>query len=137
FDLTKGSVGKEILADTFYNVDPNTTYTASMIVKTDGKISYCEVSYFRVTHNLTVASLRKINDNTYLIFGTNTTRNDDTQIRFPDFRNLTISSGTYLKLGKYKLERGNIPTDWSPAPEDYWTRIAALEEKVKRLEVKP
>lgn len=34
------------------------------------------------------------------------------------------NSDAYLFFGGYKLERGNIPTDWSPAPEDYDSKLA-------------
>lgn len=36
------------------------------------------------------------------------------------------NSDAYLFFGGYKLERGNIPTDWSPAPEDYDSDITKL-----------
>ena len=36
------------------------------------------------------------------------------------------NSDAYLFFGGYKLERGNIATDWSPAPEDYDSDITKL-----------
>lgn len=38
--------------------------------------------------------------------------------------------GEVTSVGKPKLELGNIPTDWTPAPEDIEARLKALEEKV-------
>ena len=34
-------------------------------------------------------------------------------------------------IKRIKLERGNVATDWTPAPEDILDRLAALEEKLK------
>lgn len=36
------------------------------------------------------------------------------------------NNDAYLFFGGYKLERGNIATDWSPAPEDYDSDITKL-----------
>lgn len=44
--------------------------------------------------------------------------------------NIYISRNGTLWLANIKLERGTIPTDWTPAPED----ILALEERVAALE---
>ena len=46
------------------------------------------------------------------------------------------NSDAYLFFGGYKLERGNIATDWSPAPEDYYSKLLTLEEKVTELQGK-
>ena len=40
------------------------------------------------------------------------------------------NSDAYLFFGGYKLERGNISTNWSPASEDYDTNLASLEGKI-------
>ena len=42
------------------------------------------------------------------------------------------NSNAYLFFGGYKLERGNIPTDWSPAPEDYDTKLASAQSEIKQ-----
>ena len=43
-----------------------------------------------------------------------------------------------MSVGQWKLERGNIPTAWSPAPEDVSAEIAksgkALSEDIERVE---
>ena len=38
------------------------------------------------------------------------------------------NSDAYLFFGGYKLERGNVATDWSPAPEDYDSKLATALE---------
>lgn len=42
------------------------------------------------------------------------------------------NSDAYLFFGGYKLERGNIATDWSPAPEDYDSKLAAAQSEIKQ-----
>jgi predicted nucleic acid-binding Zn-ribbon protein len=42
------------------------------------------------------------------------------------------NSDAYLFFGSYKLERGNIPTDWSPAPEDYDSKLATAQSEIKQ-----
>ena len=39
-----------------------------------------------------------------------------------------------LQLRKIKMEKGNKPTDWTPAPEDAERRITSLEARVAALE---
>ena len=40
------------------------------------------------------------------------------------------NSDAYLFFGGYKLERGNIATNWAPASEDYDINLASLEGKI-------
>lgn len=42
--------------------------------------------------------------------------------------------GDYVEICGLKLEKGNKPTDWSPAPEDTDRRITSLEARVAALE---
>lgn len=38
--------------------------------------------------------------------------------------------GLYGEL--FKIERGSLPTDWSPAPEDYDSKLAAAQSEIKQ-----
>nr|DAF79179.1 MAG TPA: tail protein [Caudoviricetes sp.] len=42
------------------------------------------------------------------------------------------NNDAYLFFGGYKLERGNIATDWSPAPEDTASQISSLSSQIKQ-----
>ena len=42
--------------------------------------------------------------------------------------------GDYIEVCGLKLEKGNRPTDWTPAPEDAERRITSLEARVAALE---
>lgn len=41
--------------------------------------------------------------------------------------NYNVNDALSMKICHEKLERGNVPTDWSPAPEDIESRLAAIE----------
>lgn len=43
-------------------------------------------------------------------------------------------SGSYLEIRKIKLERGNIATDWTQAPEDLQSLVDALITRITALE---
>ena len=40
------------------------------------------------------------------------------------------NTNAYLFFGGYKLERGKIASDWSPAPEDYDTKLATVKSEL-------
>ena len=42
------------------------------------------------------------------------------------------NSDAYLFFGGYKLERGNVATDYSPAPEDAATQISSLSSQIQQ-----
>ena len=42
------------------------------------------------------------------------------------------NSDAYLFFGGYKLERGNVATDWSPASEDYDSKLASAQSEIKQ-----
>lgn len=42
------------------------------------------------------------------------------------------NNDAYLFFGGYKLERGNIATDWTPAPEDTVSQISSLSSQIQQ-----
>lgn len=42
------------------------------------------------------------------------------------------NADNYLYFGGYKLERGNVATDWSPAPEDTVDQISSLSSQIQQ-----
>ena len=42
------------------------------------------------------------------------------------------NSDAYLFFGGYKLERGNVATDWTPAPEDTVNQISSLSSQIQQ-----
>ena len=43
-----------------------------------------------------------------------------------------MDSGTYIKVTNLKLEKGNKPTDWTPAPEDIHQEITDTETNIRQ-----
>lgn len=56
-------------------------------------------------------------------------------INIPDNVKYIRVSARLYKDGKIKLEKGNKPTDWSPAPEDIDTNISQVQENLDNLEI--
>lgn len=42
------------------------------------------------------------------------------------------NTGHTLSVRKFKMSFGNVPSDWSPAPEDYETRMSSAESKIEQ-----
>ncbi len=45
----------------------------------------------------------------------------------------SLVNGDVVRAGLPKLERGKVPSDWAPAPEDYDAKIKKLEEAITNL----
>lgn len=118
-------------------LNKNETYTQTIWLETDATIidlDECRITWFRNDgHDVQVAKIIKISENSYKIISTYTMLKESQNVRLFDTINLHNAldignSGTYLKFGKLKLERGNIATDWTPAPEDV---DSAVDEAAK------
>ena len=55
---------------------------------------------------------------------------------YPNREWVDTGQGGHVVFRRLKLELGNKSSDWSPAPEDVDTAIAALEERIAALEAK-
>ena len=58
----------------------------------------------------------------------------DKEVRYTQFIVALGAQACGIKIRNVKFEKGNKPTDWSPAPEDDERRIASLEVRVAALE---
>ena len=58
----------------------------------------------------------------------------DKEVRYTQFIVALGAQACGIKIRNAKFEKGNKPTDWSPAPEDDERRIASLEARVAALE---
>lgn len=59
-----------------------------------------------------------------------TVTNDGGTVRFEPGLSVT---GGYIQQAGLKLEKGNIPTDWSPAPEDTDNKISTVSQTVDSI----
>lgn len=46
--------------------------------------------------------------------------------------NMPSNNGVSYIIKNIKLEKGNIPTDWTPAPEDYDSKLATAQSEIKQ-----
>lgn len=140
---------REILpqGNKFFDFKPikGTTYTQSMMIDTDATFNpngQAQCSWFTTNgHNDQKAYIRKVGDHSYQVWSTYTWNLEDTALRafdWKDLHNILLfrTTGTYLAFYKPKMTTGNLPSDWSPAPEDYYSKLSALEEKVAELQGK-
>lgn len=58
----------------------------------------------------------------------------DKTVRYTQFIVALGAQACGIKIRNVKFEKGNKPTDWTPAPEDDERRIASLEARVAALE---
>ncbi len=138
------------LFTTVMALEPNTTYTLRMYIKND--IPNVEIrAYMQITKsdyssasnttefepNAAAAKAERIAPNAEGYSTLTFTTNSDTIsgrifTRFNVAGNhtadkVTLSQAGTFSVKKVKLEKGNKPTDWTPAPEDVEVEIAALE----------
>ena len=142
-------IKNEILpqGDKFFDFKPikGTTYTQSIMIDTDATFNpngQALCTWFTSnTHNGQKAYIKKVGAQSYQVWSTCTWNLENTALRAFDWWDLHNvlgfrNSGTYLAFYKPKLTAGNLPSDWSPAPEDYYSKLSTLEEKVAELQGK-
>jgi hypothetical protein len=111
----------------YYTLTQGTTYTQTIWFETDATVkdlNAAQITWFTdVGHDVQPARVQKLGQNSYKIVSTYTwPGKTDNNVRLFDIWNLysafDLSTGTYLKFGKLKLEKGSVATPWTPAPED-------------------
>ena len=123
-----------------YQFSVGSTYTQSITVETDANFNgvaptwtWFEASgrgHIRVDGKIAFAD-----NHVYVFSSTHTIQNGDNgNVRIMDLQNLTsvfdFTTGTYLRFSHPKIERGNIATDWTPAPEDVdAVTVSTLQEQ--------
>ena len=132
FFLKNTNTDKEMLIQTEYmDIEPDTDYTLSMIVFGSSDVSSGDVyynikyadgsnTYFNVDRAFKYNPYRAERKVYHFHTSPNSSGSKATQIFIRVDNNGLIpgySDGTSM-LGDVKLEKGNIATDWSPAPED-------------------
>ena len=125
----------------FFDFKPTkgTTYTQSIMIDTDatfapsGKIQ-CSW-YTSKGHNEQKAYIKKVGENSYQVWSTYTWNSESTALRAFDLlylHNVLLfrTTGTYLAFYKPKLTTGNLPSDWSAAPEDTQSDITKISSEL-------
>ena len=117
------------------------TYTQSIMIDTDATFApngQATCSWFTSKgHNEQKAYIKKVGEHSYQVWSTCTWQLEDIALRVFDWfglHNVLLfrTSGTYLAFYKPKLTTGNLPSDWSPAPEDAIEEISTLSSELKQ-----
>ena len=136
--------GGEILPQgQFWNFKPikGMTYTQSILISTDATYNpngQPKNSWFTLQgHNHIRGYFEQLSETTYRFWSTCTWQLEGIALRAFDWYDLhTVldfrNSGTYLAFYKPKLTTGNLPSDWSPSPEDYDSKLATAQSEIKQ-----
>ena len=115
----------------YYTLIQGVTYTQTIWFETDATVkdlSAAQITWFtNAGHDGQPARVQKLGQNSYKITSTYTwPGKSDNNVRLFDMFNLNsafdLSTGTYLKFGKLKLEKGGLSTDWCLNPVDIATQ---------------
>ena len=123
--------GREIIPkaasfELFHKFSIGCTYTQSITVETDANIIGDKITWSWYEdgsgHHKVDAKIASVEKNTYVISSTYTIEESNTGlVRIMDMiltEYFDFTTGTYLRFYHPKIERGNVATDWTPAPED-------------------
>lgn len=141
----KRDIGPEILPQNgkFFDFKPTKgmTYTQSIMIDTDATFNpngQAQCSWFTNSgHNQQKAYIKKVGEHTYQVWSTYTWNLENTALRAFDWyglHNVLLfrTTGTYLAFYKPKLTTGNLPSDWSPSPEDYDDALTQVTSEIKQ-----
>lgn len=136
FDRDKQIVSRELTMSSVGTVQGlrKGNLAFSILCRTDGRIvpENLRISFFGGgVHRYVPANIENCGNNTYRIWGVymNYPASD---LRVPDFMSFSTADATYVEFRYPKLEYGTKPTDWSPAPEDITSEIAAKTEAARQ-----
>ena len=111
----------------YYTLTSGQDYTQTIWIETDATVkdlNGASITWFNgIRHDIQPANIQKIANSSYKIISTYTfPKGYANRVRLFDIFYLDsafdLSTGTYLKFGRLKLEQGTTATPWTPAPED-------------------
>lgn len=117
------------------------TYTQSILIDTDATFNpngQPQNSWFTSQGHIQKRGyFEKLSETTYRFWSTCTWQLEDIALRAFDWYGLhTVlnfrNSGTYLAFYKPKLTTGNLPSDWSPSPDDYDDALTQVKSEIKQ-----
>lgn len=136
FDRDKQIVSRELTMSSVGTVQGlrKGNLAFSILCRTDGRIvsENLRISFFGGgQHRYVPANIENCGNNTYRIWGVymNYPASD---LRVPDFTFFSTADATYVEFRYPKLEYGTKPSDWTPAPEDITSEIAAKTEAARQ-----
>ena len=142
-EFTKGTTGTHetfIMSPESFDLEKGKQYALSFDAKQNGYVSSAEVFILPRTYATTGIALNGAGfsiSTTYehklIVFTppSSVTSLENCFIRFDNNGSKTSGTKAILYIKNIKLEVGNKPTDWSPAPEDYST-TTEMQSKIKQ-----
>ncbi|MGX6979047.1 hypothetical protein ACWN8V_07290 [Vagococcus elongatus] len=129
-----GTGDEQNLLSDFIQVDESTSYIYQIWTKIDGKLlqNWSAWTFYDKDKKPIGARNSKYYGNT----PKDSETYDSIVIKTPENAKYIRIGSRYLKNGKFKFEKGNVPTDWSPAPEDMATNddFKDTSTKISKLE---
>ena len=107
-------------SDTYsIQISSGTDIVQSLLAQTDGEIQSAQFTFFDNAHHYSNANIKKISEEngikTYLLWCQYKTVG--TKFRTIDLGVISYT-GTFIQFKDPMIELGNVPTSWSPAPQD-------------------
>ncbi|UDM72735.1 hypothetical protein [Vagococcus fluvialis] len=124
-----GTGDEQNLLSDFIQVDESTSYIYQIWTKIDGKLlqNWSAWAFYDKDKKPIGARNSKYYNNT----PKDSETYDSIVIKTPENAKYIRIGSRYLKNGKFKFEKGNVPTDWSPAPEDMATNDDFKDTSIK------
>ncbi|MCT4451937.1 gp58-like family protein [Lactiplantibacillus plantarum] len=130
----------------WYTLAQGATYTQTIWFETDATVkdlSAAQITWFTgAGHDYQPARVQKLGQNSYKVVSAYTwPGKNSNNVRLFDIHHLDsafdFNTGTYLKFGKLKLEKGSLATDWCPNPADNATvtAVSKLSQTVDGMKV--
>lgn len=123
----------ETYIETSLDLEPDTEYTLSAWIKSNGKVAsvdfHCADKSVTCVRSLTIESVPTEYKRFELVFTTDPTLDwSGAVIRFDNNGSVEDGTEAVLYVKHPQLERGNKPSDWTPAPEDK-ANVSAIVRK--------
>lgn len=124
---------KEIGCGIISKTDTNTSYSQSLIIRTDGKLNSFKFSFFSsvTSHRLIWAKISQINTNAYYCEATTRTTDKQINTRVGNVHDLKIDGGTYVEFGYPCLVQGKKSMKWTPSLSDQQTELKKLDTSIR------
>ena len=118
-------------------IEPNTKYTLSFDIKPSVDVTFSAAlkrsdggAPLTNVANMNKATANKWTKVSCVLTSTTTLSSDLSQVVF--LSGMPVATGNWLIIKNIKLEKGVVSSDWSPAPEDYDSKLATAQSEFKQ-----
>lgn len=118
-------------------IEPDTKYTLSFDVKPSVDVTFTTTlkrgdAGAPLTNSTTMnkATANQWNKVSCVLTSKATLPDDLSQVVY--LSGMPVAKGNYLIIKNIKLEKGVVSSDWSPAPEDYDSKLASAQSEIKQ-----